>query len=132
MTEPGGQTSRADALRAFTALHDAMSQAARTFEHDAAVANTLAEALQREPSITALTSSFPISRERDRLARVLEQYETCRRDARLALWRVMLAEGCSIGEVARIFGLSRQLVSRQLRDYRQQPDTVSAEEPPAP
>ena len=28
----------------------------------------------------------------------------------------MLAEGCSIGEISRIVGLSRQLVSRQLRD----------------
>lgn len=118
VSQAGGQDSRTDALAAFTALHDALTEAARTFGHDATVANALIDALRDEPSITALANRFPISEERNRLASVLQHYETCRRDARLALWRVMLGEGCSIGEVARIFGLSRQLVSRQLRDSR--------------
>jgi hypothetical protein len=94
----------------------AMLEAAAAFTHDAAVVSKLLVALDGQPNITALAAAFPISQERVRLASALENYETYRRDARTALWRVMLAEGCSIGEIGRIFGLSRQLVSRQLKD----------------
>ena len=97
-----------------------MLDAADTFSREADVIAKLLVALDREPSITALTSGFPISHEREKLTAVLDNYETYRRDARIALWHVMLEEGCSIGEISRIFGLSRQLVSRQLKDNPQQ------------
>ena len=93
-----------------------MLDAASTFSREAEVIGKLFIALDQEGSITALTSGFPIALERQRLAVALDGYETNRRDARITLWRVMLDEGCSIGEVSRIFGLSRQLVSRQLKD----------------
>ncbi len=93
-----------------------MLDAAATFGREAEVIPKLLVALDHEPSITALTSGFPISQERERLTAALDAYETHRRDARIELWRVMLEEGRSIGEVSRIFGLSRQLVSRQLKD----------------
>jgi hypothetical protein len=46
----------------------------------------------------------------------------------------MAAEGCSIGEMARIFGLSRQLISRQLRLVTHEDPTPddTDEQPPAP
>jgi hypothetical protein len=112
-------TSRERARQTFEGLRSAMLEAAAAFNHDATVVSRLLVALDGEPNITALAAAFPISKERVRLASALENYETYRRDARIELWRVMLAEGCSIGEIGRIFGLSRQLVSRQLKDSQQ-------------
>lgn len=107
---------RQPARLAFEGLRTAMLDAASTFSREAEVVTKLLAALDEQPSITTLTERFPIAEERERLTAVLDNYETYRRDARIALWRVMLFEGCSIGEISRIFGLSRQLVSRQLRD----------------
>ncbi len=114
-----GNTTRQRARLAFEGLRAAMLDAAATFNHEAEVIAKLLVALDQQPSITALTSAFPISEERVHLTAALDNYETYRRDARIELWRVMLDEGCSIGEISRIFGLSRQLVSRQLRDNPQ-------------
>ncbi|HSB85766.1 MAG TPA: hypothetical protein VLD86_05625 [Ilumatobacteraceae bacterium] len=114
----GEHQARDVARGAFQALRAAMRDAEATFAHEAQVAEALMRALGTESSMTELAARFPIAEERTRLTRALDEYETRRRAARVALWRVMLAEGCSIGEVSRIFGLSRQLVSRQLRDAR--------------
>ena len=96
-----------------------MLEASAAFSHEASVVSRLLAALDDEPNITALAAAYPIAQERVRLAAALENYETYRRDSRIELWRVMLDEGCSIGEIGRIFGLSRQLVSRQLKDNQQ-------------
>ena len=117
MTAAGeSNKARQSARLAFEGLRTAMLDAASTFSREAEVVTKLLAALDEQPSITTLTERFPIAEERERLTAVLDNYETYRRDARIALWRVMLFEGCSIGEISRIFGLSRQLVSRQLRD----------------
>jgi len=110
------QHARLHARSAFEALRSSMVDAAELFGHEADVASALLHALDVEPSITKLTARFPINEERTKLNAALDRYEVTRRSARVALWRVMLSEGCSIGEVSRIFGVSRQLVSRQLRD----------------
>src|SRR4051812_19509828 len=113
------QTARLHARTAFEALRESMTGAADLFAREAQVASALLSALDVEPSITKLTARFPINEERIRLATALDRYEVTRRSARVALWRVMLAEGCSIGEISRIFGVPRQLVPRQLRDEPQ-------------
>ncbi len=117
--ESDDETARARARHTFEGLRTAMLDAAAAFTHDASVVSNLLAALADEPNITALAAAYPISQEQVRLATALDNYETYRRDARIELWRVMLDEGCSIGEIGRIFGLSRQLVSRQLKDSRQ-------------
>jgi hypothetical protein len=99
---------------AFEELHKTMLAVVDTFEHDAVVASNLANRLGRDTPITELVERFDVSAARLRLTSALDAFETQRRNARVALWRVMISEGCSIGEVSRIFGLSRQLVSRQL------------------
>src|SRR4051812_44871423 len=103
----GQQDVRLYARNAFEALHASMTDAAQVFVREAEVATALLHALDVEPSITKLTTRFPISEERTRLAAALDRYEVARRSARVALWRVMLSEGCSIGEVGRVFGVSR-------------------------
>ncbi len=106
------QTQRAQT--AFEELHKAMLAVVDTFEHDAVVASNVAMQLGRDTPIAGLVEKFDVSAARQRLTSALDAFETQRRNARVALWRVMIDEGCSIGEVSRIFGLSRQLVSRQL------------------
>jgi len=108
--------ARATARRAFAKLQASMLDVVETFTHEAKVATGLIAVLASEHEVTELVTNFDISTERNRLTTSLETYETLRREARVAMWRIMLAEGCSIGEISRIFGVSRQLVSRQLRD----------------
>src|SRR3954454_22614088 len=109
----GQQEARLHARSAFEALRSSMVDAAELFGHEADVASALLHALDGEPSITKLTARFPINEQRIKLTAALDRYEVTRRSARVALWRVMLSEGCSIGEVSRIVGVPRQLLSPQ-------------------
>jgi hypothetical protein len=109
-----GHDEAQHAQSAFEELHKAMLAVVDIFEHDAVVASNVAKRLGRDTPISELVENFDVSSARQRLTAVLDSFETQRRNARVALWRVMISEGCSIGEVSRIFGLSRQLVSRQL------------------
>ena len=119
MTEFGSTPrARTPARQAFDELRAAASVATATFAHETKVAIAALNAIDNESSVTVLAANFPIAEDHRRLTVALDNYETCRRNARVALWRLMLSEGCSIGEISRIFGLSRQLVSRQLRDAK--------------
>lgn len=44
----------------------------------------------------------------------LNQIERARSTGRVSLWRLLAAEGMTSAEIARMWGLSRQLVSRSL------------------
>ena len=105
------------------------------FTRECAAIERLQVVLRSDASLTETLSGFDFSMERSRLTTVLDEFEATRREARLAAWRLMAAEGCSIGEMARIFGLSRQLISRQLRlvapEDSRRPDD-NDEPPPAP
>jgi hypothetical protein len=117
MTDPQPAFAARRRLReAFEDLHSSIANAAATFSHEAEIANTFLAVVDDAPSITALVKQFPVAAERARLNTSLDIYETRRRRARAALWQLMLAEGCSLSDITRIFGLSRQLVSRQLRE----------------
>ena len=117
--------ARTQARQAFEQLQVAMYEAAATLVHEAELVTAMLTSIDAEPSLSDVAANFPIAEERNRLTAALDRYETYRRDARLALWRAMLDEGRSIGEISRNFGLSRQLVSRQLRDDRHSRDASS-------
>jgi hypothetical protein len=63
---------------------------------------------------------FDLGSVRATLSERLSSLERTRYAARFALWRLQVAEGTSIAEIARMWGFSRQLVSRALasRDPR--------------
>ena len=65
---------------------------------------------------------FDLGSVRMTLTQRLASLERTRYGARFALWRLQVAEGTSIAEIARMWGFSRQLVSRALagRDPRRQ------------
>ena len=61
-----------------------------------------------------MTGLFDLPSLRSTLTERLDLVERARMDCRRALWRLQVAEGATIAEVAREWGLSRQLVSRAL------------------
>jgi hypothetical protein len=51
----------------------------------------------------------------------LRNFEDVRHRMRVACFRLSLADGLSIGEVARLWGVSRQLASRMVRSRAADP-----------
>jgi hypothetical protein len=58
---------------------------------------------------------FDVRAVRTSLTDRLNRVERARNASRRSLWRLQAAEGRTIAEIARIWGLSRQLISRALR-----------------
>jgi DNA-directed RNA polymerase specialized sigma24 family protein len=75
---------------------------------------------------TKATNSAERSRE---LTRILAEFEQSRREIRAAVVAAALDEGMTISEIADIFGVSRQLANRFVKDARglsDQPGSVDA------
>jgi DNA-directed RNA polymerase specialized sigma24 family protein len=109
------------ALQSARRLHAAMTEVVEVFTHQKQVADALVAVLATDTPMTALVGDFAVTGERERMAAALTEYETCRRETRIAIWKLLQLEGCSIGEISRMFGVSRQLVSRQLLHSAQDP-----------
>ena len=107
---------RQEAIAAADRLAVAMQTVVDVFSTERRSIDVLLHILQGPRTLTEALSQFDFAAERSRLTDTLDQFEKARREARIAAWRLMASEGCSIGEMGRIFGLSRQLISRQLRD----------------
>ena len=110
----GGPDSRRHAVESIERLRRSMLEIVETFTHEAEFAGALLAVLRNETELGPIVEGFDLSGERDRLTGSLDRFETDRRNSRIAVWRVLQAEGRSIGEISRMFGVSRQLVSRQL------------------
>ena len=61
-----------------------------------------------------MTALFDLPSLRLTLTERLDRIERARMECRRALWRLQVSEGATIAEIAREWGLSRQLVSRAL------------------
>ncbi|MGZ6979342.1 MAG: hypothetical protein ACXVJW_14620 [Acidimicrobiia bacterium] len=59
-----------------------------------------------------MAALFDVPAIRWTLTDAISETERARTTSRVSLWRLQIAEGTTIAEVARIWGLSRQLVSR--------------------
>lgn len=66
--------------------------------------------------VSEMNSLFDVSGVRTSLTARLNHVERARSISRLSLWRLQLTEGTTIAEIARLWGFSRQLVSRALAD----------------
>jgi len=64
--------------------------------------------------VSEMQSLFDVSAVRTSLTARLDAVERARSVSRLSLWRLQLTEGTTIAEIGRVWGLSRQLVSRAL------------------
>jgi hypothetical protein len=111
------EADRHDAVVACERLCESMQKVIDVFTAERSFADALLQVLQGDQSLTKTLRGFDFAGERTTLSDVLDEFETARREARLTAWSLMASEGTSIGEMARIFGISRQLISRQLRDF---------------
>jgi DNA-binding phage protein len=108
--------ARRDAIAAAERLKATIEDTARVFAGHATAVDRLLVALQTPRPLRELLEAVDFHAEREAIAGAIDAFEAQRKEARIAAWRLLVAEGCSIGQIARMFSLSRQLVSRQLRD----------------
>jgi AraC-like DNA-binding protein len=62
-----------------------------------------------------MAARFDVRAVRAALTDQLDRVERARGASRRSLWRLQASEGTTIAEIARMWGLSRQLISRALR-----------------
>jgi hypothetical protein len=73
----------------------------------------------RDGATLSLATEQTKSAERSRdLTRILEEFEKSRREIRAAVVAAAIEEGMAIAEVADIFGVSRQLANRFVKEAR--------------
>jgi hypothetical protein len=92
------------------------------------------EAAQQIRNGVTLAESARASGSADRsrgLTRTLDEFEQSRRRIRASTSAVALAEGLSITEIAEIFGVSRQLANRFVKEARSLPPRSASEGQPA-
>jgi uncharacterized protein YerC len=97
-------------------LVTALEAGIETLTADRAVALSLIEAIRSDETIEAIVTANDMATVRERMTDALTEIETARGRARVELFQALLREGHSIGEIARLWGISRQLASRIVRD----------------
>lgn len=76
------------------------------------------ERLERRASLEEALSGVDLPRAREQLTSNLQHFEQARYRMRLAAWSLGDKEGHSASELARLWGFSRQLGAKLLRDAR--------------
>jgi hypothetical protein len=139
---PNGQVGRSTSIEplreAAVANTDALLESAAALRAQLrAFETTLRRAkvyFERGGSAADLHGELDITAARETLTRAAADFEAARHASRLAVFRVQQAEGMSVGAIARAWGLSRQLVSRTLKEARDATDSdaVSRRDPAQP
>ena len=99
-----------------TEFMDTIYQTVEVLDREHAVAASIRDQLRGGQSLRSILDHVGMSDARVDLTGALSRLEEGRRLARIDLFRALNNQGCSIGEIARLWGVSRQLVSRMLRD----------------
>ena len=97
-----------------------------TLESEAAAAEGLHDALISGADFVSTIAEMSMSEQRDRLTTSIEQLEEARRVTRAHLFDALTRHGVSVGDVARMWGISRQLTSRIIRDLALSTTTTAA------
>ncbi len=97
-------------------LAAAIERAIETLTLDHAVAVSLIEGLRSDESIEAIVRSNKMASVREGMTDALVELEAARGHARAELFRALLREGHTIGQISRMWGISRQLASRIVRE----------------
>ena len=93
-------------------LATALRAAIETLTIDHAVAMSLIEGIRSDETIEAIVTRNDMATVRERMTAALIEIEAARGLARAELFRALLREGHTIGQVSRMWGISRQLASR--------------------
>ena len=115
MTGPDSE-ARARALHAISAMRAALQRMMASLEGDIAFTSSVLAGLSGDGSIAHVLDGLDTAGARQHLTDTINELEAKRLDARRQLFRAMIDEGASIGDVARTWGISRQLASRIIND----------------
>lgn len=102
-----------------TAFDNALARMTATLDDERETMRTTAEGIRAGRSLSQSLDEKRISSERDNLTSAIVELEGARRAIRVQMFRAFLAEGKSIGDIARMWGISRQLASRILREAKE-------------
>lgn len=107
--------NREVAIHAFERLVSALRSTIDTLNHELSVSAVLIEGLQSSTSLVNVARDAEISVERARLTDSITELESARYYARECYFQALNQEGASIGQISRLWGISRQLASRILK-----------------
>lgn len=110
------QQSRDAPVQALDQFAVALQAAIETLTHELTVVNAMRDGLRSTKPVATVVAEVGLSIERSRLTDAIIELERARGQARNWLFRELHNEGVSIGEISRLWGMSRQLASRILRD----------------
>jgi hypothetical protein len=116
MSDPEQQ--HVNLVRSLEELAAAMGTVIETLAKGRELTLETIEDLCAEPRLVDLTLARNVAVLRQRLTASLNDLEAARGRARMEAFRALQREGHSIGEIARMWGISRQLASRLMRDRR--------------
>ena len=108
--------SRDEPVQAVEQFAVSLQAAIETLTHDLAVVNAIREGLRSTKPVATVVADARLSIERSRLTDAIIELERARGQARNWLFLALHSEGVSIGEISRLWGISRQLASRILHD----------------
>ena len=107
---------RAEIVAALAELREVFGKLSATLSADDRFAASLATGIRGGTSVRALLDESQIATIRRELTDLAAELSHARLRARLALASALQSEGMSIGQIARTFGISRQLASRMLQE----------------
>jgi len=107
---------RRDVLAALDELDAATEESGRLFVRLRTQAHQLRPQIEREAKVSDLTHSVRISDCRGAVSQALTRVEKARHQFQRAMFRLAAAEGSSLADIARAWGISRQLVSRMTKE----------------
>ena len=108
--------ARARASKAVSHMREAAQSMIDRLQFDVQFAGDVIAALNREQTVSEGMRGLDMPGVRLGLTEAISRLESARLEARRHLFRAMVDEGLSIGDVARTWGISRQLASRILRE----------------
>lgn len=115
---------RDEALRDLDALREAVVDARTNLRSYQSALEKNYRHLRGGGRVSDMQALFDVCAMRTSLTSRLDRVERARSMSRLSLWRVQLTEGTTIAEIGRVWGLSRQLVSRALAGATNSPCTA--------
>jgi DNA-directed RNA polymerase specialized sigma24 family protein len=103
-------------LSALDELDVATEESGRLFDRLRTQARHLRPQIERGAKASDLTHSLRISDCRAAVSQALTRIEKARHQFQRAMFLLAAAEGASLADIARAWGISRQLVSRMTRE----------------
>ena len=105
--------------QATVAFAEALTDASRRIEQEQRLLNEVLADLRADVPFAETIRRVNMGEGRESLTTAFANMEASRRHVRVHMFRALLAEGYSIGEIARRWGVSRQLASRLLREAKE-------------